>query len=275
MSLDELSLLNTGSPDVEARTQSAAGGPFDLRAYWRGRMEKHPPLQATGTLPFDELYQRWLYRLKERAIDNVLSAARLDLFGRQVINLGCGHGYFERFFASRGATRITGVDFVESAIARLTRDQPAFEYLVADLGGEVPAALKGRTFDLVSAIDVLYHIVDDATFERALSNACALCARGGVLLWTDAPGRSRRGPQGHCRYRALNDYLPTLSAHGFSLVADVPMYCLLDVENSFSRWAARHPRVIYPGMYVFDCCFASWGLRRTANHCYAAVRSGR
>ncbi len=262
------------SSDVhEAPATGLDGQAFDASRYWSKRLHRSASLEATGTLPFDGRYQQWLYRLKEAAIRRVLRPWRDGLRGVSVLNVGCGGGYFEPFFAACGASRLMGVDFVASAVERLQADRPEFEYAVADLTQPLPASLAGRSFDLVTAIDVLYHVVDDRRFTRALANLCSLCRPdGGLLLWTDAPGRAAERGATHCRYRDRSAYDNILADHGLSIARTTPMYCCFDVYTSWSERLARHPRFTYPAMYAFDRLFAARGWRSTSNHCLVAVR---
>jgi len=248
------------------------GQPFDASKYWAKRLHRSASLEATGTLPFDGRYQQWLYRLKEAAIHRALRPWRDRLRGASVLNVGCGGGYFEPFFAACGASQLMGVDFVASAVERLQADRPEFEYAVADLSQPLPPSLVGRSFDLVTAIDVLYHIVDDNLFARALENLCSLCRPdGGMLLWTDAPGRVTEQNATHCRYREPADYSRILAKRELSLARSTPMYCCFDVYTSWSERFARYPRLTYRAMYAFDRLFATRNWRRTTNHCFVAV----
>lgn len=254
---------------------SAVPRPNDFvpSTYWGGRLHERSPLEATGTRPFCARYQQYLYRLKEAAIMRVLRPVRARVRGASVLNVGCGWGYFEPFFARLGAAEVAGADFVASAIEQLKARRPEFEYHCADLTGELPESLRERRFDLVTALDVLYHIVDDAAFERALANLCTLCRPGGLFLWTDAPYRRNDPTQPHCRYRDLGAYRRVFERHGVEPMRSAPMYHLYDQYAWYSEGAARHPRVWYSLMYTFDRAMAPLGLRRSTNYCALGIRS--
>jgi len=246
---------------------------FEARSYWAGRLGEDPELTATGTRPFGVEYQHWLYRLKEAAIGRLLRGQGVRVAGATVLNVGCGHGYFERLFARHGARHVVGADFVASAVEALRRRQGEFEYHTADITKPLPECLEGRTFDVVTAIDVLYHIVDDAAFERAVRNLCSLCRpNGGVLLWTDAPRRDYDERNPHCRYRDASAYADVFVEYGLVQRAATPMYSLFDVYHRWSEAFARRPRVWYPLMYGFDRLFARFGWRATTNYAAIATR---
>ena len=251
-----------------------AASRFDASTYWQERLGESPSLSTTGTRPFGEDYQRYLYRLKEVALRRLLRPCRDRLVGGCVLNVGCGWGHFEPFFANLGADRVTGVDFVESAITTLQARRPQFEYLTVDMTQPLPASLANRSFDVVTAMDVLYHIVDEDAFRVAVNNLCSLCRPGGLLIWTDAPHRPHDPEHPHCRYRAWSAYQDLFADHGLEFRSSAPMYGLFDAYWPWSERAADHPRLFYPLMYAWDRLIARFGWRRTANHLAIARREG-
>lgn len=254
-------------------TAPVSSGSFDASSYWRERLASGERLAATGTRPFGPAYQRYLYRLKVAAIRRLLKPFRQQLQGARVLNVGCGWGYFEPVFAAMGARHVVGVDFVPETIDALRTSQPAFEYHCANVTEPWSEALQGKSFDLVTSIDVLYHVVDDHAFGRAIANLCAICRPdGGLLLWTDAPRRENNTDHPHCRYRSFLDYQPVFARYGVRPRTALPMYQIYDAYWSWSERAADHPRISYPLMYAFDRCFARFGRRAETNYAALAVR---
>jgi len=248
---------------------------FEPSRYWNSRLAEGIRLAATGTRPFGEYYQRYLYRLKDAAFRKLLKPYQHRLKGARVLNVGCGWGYFEPLFKELGAAEVTGVDFVSETIAELSRTRHEYEYIYANITKELPDVLKGRTFDLVTCIDVIYHIVDDDDFYQALRNMCELCdPHEGIFLWTDAPRRVNNSSHPHCRYHSFVDYQPVFERYGLQARATRSMYHLYDKYWSWSERVSKYPRVTYPLMYAFDRCVAGWGWRVDANVAALAVRAG-
>ena len=73
-----------------------------------------------------------------------------------------------------------GVDIAEVAIEKLSRMYPEYTFYRMDIGNRVHE-LEKATFDVVSAMDVLFHIVDDNKYENALRNIYGLLRPGGTL----------------------------------------------------------------------------------------------
>jgi SAM-dependent methyltransferase len=88
------------------------------------------------------------------------------LAGRNVLDLGCGFGWFCRFAASEGAAEIVGVDVSERMLARARAEISAagIRYEQADLETYEPPA--GR-FDLIYSSLAFHYLVDlPAVFGR-------------------------------------------------------------------------------------------------------------
>jgi SAM-dependent methyltransferase len=206
-------------------------GNYDPKAYWDARLAQHSALRATGHISFGEGYNKWLYRAKERALERALAGRPLR--GAEVLDVGCGNGYFVRWYREQGA-RVTGVDISPTGIERLRREYPGTYHLM-DLSQASGAALG--SFDVVNVWDVMYHIVDDAAFERALRYIASNVAPGGLLLVTDrmeANGDERVAD--HVRMRCLASHQRVLSGSGLELVSVQFLY----------RWLNRyvsHPLV--------------------------------
>ena len=109
-----------------------------------------------------------------------LQALLPDLDGRQVLDLGCGFGWFCRWAREHGASHVRGIDVSEKMLAQATattRD-PAISYIRADLERlELPPA----AFDLVYSSLALHYIVDLAGLLAQVHRALVA---GGCLVFS-------------------------------------------------------------------------------------------
>lgn len=89
-----------------------------------------------------------------------------DLGGRRgsVLDLGYGLGHYAKICHELGFSDYTGVDFAAPHGPPLG---PRYVYQQGDIGEVFDLR---RTFDLVLAIDVLFHITDELRFDVALKN---------------------------------------------------------------------------------------------------------
>ena len=120
-----------------------------------------------------ELEERhWWYRGRDLVLDALLAAPRLP-DGARVLDAGCGSGYAFRRLSAHG--EVAAVDANPAAVrfAR-TRGYVAVEEASIE---ELPFAEE--SFDLVSCLDVLEHVADDA---RAAAELRRVTRPGGLLV---------------------------------------------------------------------------------------------
>lgn len=220
---------------------------FDGAAYWRQRLTSKDGLEGTGTSYAPLGWQRWLYRGKARAHSRLFRKAGLRLDGKAVLDFGCGTGYFEDLWERRGALRADGVDIVPEVIERLQAAHPRRRYLCADLA-EDPSGLSrfGRP-DLITALDVLYHIVEDGALLRTLRALVSILAPGGHLLFTD--GLRERETSPHVRFRSLNQWRQILESLGLRYVAREPVFA---VNDRLPPGAGIAPRLVGAAQHLID-----------------------
>lgn len=105
------------------------------------------------------------------------------LQGRTALDVGCGAGLLAEPLARLGA-HVTGIDaapeLIEAARTHAGQSGLAIRYVAGEVG-----ALEGR-FDLVTALEVVEHVADPASFVRALADRLA---PGGLLIMS-TPNRT-------------------------------------------------------------------------------------
>ncbi len=196
---------------------------YDPRDHW-SRLHARGDLSSVGQSGLPADLNSWLYRALERrvrwfirrhhALDGVTSA----------FDVGSGTGYWVRVWHELGVRRVDGCDLVPAAVAQL---EGAFaargdRFYSADIGA-MDSGLPADRYGLVSVMNVLLHLTDDAAFERALGNLAALVAPGGRLILVepillDATYERPATPTQTSRARAWAAYRNPLLAAGLELV---------------------------------------------------------
>ena len=140
-------------------------------------------MEQTGYPELGKGFNRATYKLRLNALERLLRR-RVALPLVSVLEGAVGVGAYAEIWGRLGAREWVGLDISSHAIQNLQRRFPKSEFHVADLTlPAVDVVLGDRSFGLVTAIDVLYHLVDEGPFARALRNlARRVCAEGYLLL---------------------------------------------------------------------------------------------
>lgn len=109
-----------------------------------------------------------------------LRAMLPDVQGKQVLDLGCGYGWFCRWAAQAGATRVLGVDVSEKMLAQARRmgHHAAVEYSRLDLE---QLALPPASYDLVYSSLAFHYIKGYTTLLAAIRQSLK---PGGKLVFS-------------------------------------------------------------------------------------------
>jgi SAM-dependent methyltransferase len=211
---------------------------YQPREFWDRRLSEQFDLRGTGETGLSLAYNRACYALRERVLTRALRESAVDPLGREVLDVGCGTGFFTAYYLARGA-HVTGLDIAPTSVERLSARHPEARFLLADVSETPP----GGTFEIVNAFDVLYHITDDARWERALRNLARAVRPGGVLLATDT-FRDSGALAAHNRMRPLARYRAVLESEGLEPGSLYPTHVLLNRDLGALRFLNRAPGLL-------------------------------
>lgn len=100
------------------------------------------------------------------------------LRGKSALDVGCGAGLLCEPLARLGAS-VTGVDAAPENIGAARAHAAASGLVIDYVAGEAENAVAGRTFDLVTSMEVIEHVTDPAAFVATLARALA---PGGLMI---------------------------------------------------------------------------------------------
>ena len=112
---------------------------------------------------------------------------------------------------SVGVADVVASDFSEVAVGNLRARFPDTRVVQLDITSLADhPELDDSGFDIVSAMDVLFHIVDDEAYERAIRNLLGLLKPGGFLVFTEnlLQGATQRGEHQVSRSQSVIDSAP-------------------------------------------------------------------
>ncbi len=100
------------------------------------------------------------------------------LAGKTALDVGCGAGLLCEPLARLGA-QVTGVDAAPENIGAARAHAEASGLTIDYRAGEFETQVTGRTFDLVTSMEVIEHVTDPAAFVAGLA---AALAPGGLMI---------------------------------------------------------------------------------------------
>jgi SAM-dependent methyltransferase len=203
-----------------------AFGPADALDWWEARHRDHRGLDAVGYAGAGEAYNRWLYRVRQhlfrRHVAPVADATT------SVLDVASGTGFYLERWREAGVTDLAGSDVSETAVAELRARFPSLSIDRFDISG--PAGeLPERRFDVVSAFDVLFHLIDDDDYRRALANLSRLVAPGGLLVISE--NFRLAGPRRFASVqvnREQDEILALLDENGLEVIERRPMFVVMN-----------------------------------------------
>lgn len=220
---------------------------YDASSYWSDRLTSHFTLRGTGHLGYSERYNAWLYRAKQRALRRALNDIPRSA---DALDVGSGVGWVVEQLRSRGH-RVDGCDISEMAVSRLAEHYPDSAFFVVTLG-VTPVPREAGSYDLVTAMDVAYHVTDDEQWTAALTELARVLRPGGHLIVTDRFGDTVREPAPHVRFRTLDMWREHGHRVGLELLDRGVLYRWLSRDRDTTK-LARLPDGVHGALaYALD-----------------------
>ena len=171
-----MSTANTGS--IKTRTD----GSLDLAAFWEQRLTANPSLLGVGHNGFGLAYNHWLYKMRRAVFLRHVRSLSIDFPNAQVLDVGSGIGFWLNVWRGLGVRSLTGSDITAIATQKIQRDFPGVRAVQLDITSPSALEILGTQYDVISAIDMLYHIVSDGLYASAISNLAGALKPG--VIWS-------------------------------------------------------------------------------------------
>ena len=159
-----------------------------------------------------------------------------------MLDVGSGTGFYVGLWRELGVADITGSDLTGVAVERLRYLFPEVRFEQLDISGDRPEL--GGPYDAISAMDVLFHIVDDEGYARAFRNLATLLTPGGRLVFTENLLHAETQRAEYQTSRSLDEVEGLLRDAGLEVELRRPMFVLMntpvDSDSAFLRrtWTA-------------------------------------
>lgn len=197
--------------------------PHSMYPYWEKRLRQHFDLIGAGHAGLGLHYNACLYKARLEALEKGLASIQRTLQGARVLEVGCGTGFYTEYCFRQAVRKYVGMDITSVSVETLRERYPEFHFIQADITKETIE----EDFDVVLAADVLFHIVDDAAFERAVQNLCSVLSPNGLLIISDVFPKFTVQVAPHVRLRSLDEYNRLLNENHIRLVLIEPIFAVL------------------------------------------------
>ncbi len=160
---------------------------YKPKTFWNELLSNSFNLRGVGHYRMSNEENRRMYEKKKGIISGEFEKCAVQISERtNILEIGCGVGYWTGFLKSLGAVKYTGNDIAEVSIQNLSSQYPEYKFVHGDIS-ETP--LPENEFDLVVMIDVTQHITDDQKFRSAMLNIWNSIKPAGqfvVTIWDPA-----------------------------------------------------------------------------------------
>jgi SAM-dependent methyltransferase len=214
---------------MATQTESAAKPAYDNNQYWNQRLEREFNLAGVGHAGVGEAFNHWAYSVRRRVLLRTLRRHKVAVQGSRILELAFGTGYYLDLWRQQQAGYVRGFDITEIAVkaAQERFGGAGWEFSRADIGQPLALGEKAGTFDLATAFDVLFHLVEEQNWNGALDNIAAALKPGGHAVIFDKYQQVENAIS-HVRRRTLEMYRVALEKRGFEVVDIRPIFFLMN-----------------------------------------------
>lgn len=202
---------------------------FNAKSYWENCHREYRGLQGVGCVRLGRAYNKWLYRVRQMVFNAQVRSLKINLNDLRVLDVGSGTGFYLDLWKSLGVKDITGSDIANAAVERLRKLNPNIPVAQLDIGEPLETQrFRENRFDAVSAMDILFHIVDENAFRQAFLNLSNLLKPGGYFIFSDNFLHGKTSRNEHQISRPIEEISSILEEAGFCIVKRAPMFILMN-----------------------------------------------
>jgi SAM-dependent methyltransferase len=221
--------------------------PFDADAYWSSRLDEHWDLSGVGHQEYSQAYNGWLYRRKHAVLRRALRGHRLD----RALDLGSGTGWVVGELTAAGASHVDGCELTEVGVRRLRDTFPDATFHQVDIGAQ-PLPAADSSVDVVTMLDVAYHLVDDKRLAQTVGEIGRVLRPGGIAVVSDTFDAASRTAGEHVVFRGVATWEPMLAASNLALTRTLPYFKTLSHPRDATWRHWWHPRIRGPVEWAMD-----------------------
>lgn len=217
-----------------------SSGVYDPTNYWENRLQTDFDLDGVGFQKRGLSLNKWMYKSMLYSLKNALDKHKLEIEGKSICEIGCGTGFYLPFWISQKPSMITGWDITSISVQRLVKKFPQYVFEQRDISQPINNG-KVPQFDIVTAISVLFHIVDQTSFKQAIANLGKITQLNGRLIISDYFWRyGKVATRSHVKYHSLAEYKVELEKAGLVIEELYPQTFFMNPPMDFRSAAVRY-----------------------------------
>lgn len=205
-------------------------------------------------------YNFWLYRVRRRVFLRIVRSWGIRLNDAQVIDIGCGTGFYIQRWKELGVRTIVGIDLTRVSVETLRNRFPDERFYQLDIGGDTLSPLEQSEYDAVSAFDVLFHIPSDQRYRAAMRNIYSLVRAGGWFVFSENFLHREAERTEHQVSRSLSEITDLVHQAGFRIICRTPLFVLMNDPVDQPSTFLRHVwQVIFKPVCKANLLGMVWG----------------
>lgn len=165
------------------------GQDYNAAGYWKDRFQRYST--AMKGVGCEGLSEEDNLRAREQAIkifDAVCRAQNIRFDQINILEIGCGNGFYTNYLRQNGARSYTGVDITDVLFGQLRAKFPGYNFVRKDVTAD---SLEGQ-FDLIVMMDVIQHVVNREKLLFALGHIRGCLRSNGIFIVAPITASSKR-----------------------------------------------------------------------------------
>jgi SAM-dependent methyltransferase len=155
---------------------------YKPKKFWNELLSNSFDLRGVGHFRMSNEDNERMYEKKKGILETEIKKIGITITSEtEIIEVGCGVGYWTEYLKTLGAKKYTGNDIAQVSVSNLQKLYPDYNFIHGDIS---EVELKQNKFDLGLMIDVTQHITNDKKFNIAMNNLWNSLKKNGYLIIT-------------------------------------------------------------------------------------------
>jgi SAM-dependent methyltransferase len=202
-------------------------GKFTQSDYWQGRVRGDIDLGVVGQRSLGRAYNEYIYKRRLDVLTKTLESIQFEPEKANILDIGCGSGYYVGYWQSLGVRKLHGVDIAADSVQRMQQAYPQYSFTRADITQEGADAQFPGKFSIITIFDVLYHIDDDEKVRTLLATVSRNLKEDGHLIIFDQLCKHDYMLTPHVKFRSEASFSALLKQAGLCVRTREPLFVFL------------------------------------------------